>query len=165
MGDCDSSRGHPAKLGQPSRTVGADWAAGADEVLDQRTGPVGEVVGAILERDRHPIGAPRPAAVEAPAKELEGAEVDVVVEEAPHLGGRARALEGHAGDVDLHFGEHGATLRGHEAPPRRAVGHLPHSRGGADAEVLAGGNAAEPQLAADVLQSPVGGRPWGARSM
>ena len=142
----------PAGEARPAlRAVGADGAAGADEVLDHRAGPVGEVVGAILERDRDAVRAPWPAAMEAPAEELECAEVDVIVQEAAHPGGRARALEGLAGDVHLHLGELGAARRRDEAPARRAAGDLGEPSAGADAEPLAGGHAGEPQLSGDVL--------------
>ena len=80
----DSSRGQPAKLGQPSGLWVPVGAAGGEEVLDDRAGAVRVVVGAVAQRDRHSVRAPRPPAVEAAAEELEGAEVDVVVEEAAH---------------------------------------------------------------------------------
>ena len=48
---------------------------------------------------------------------------------------------------------------GDEAPARRAGGDLGEPAGGADAELLAGGHADEPQLSGDVAHSPVGGGP------
>ncbi len=82
----------PAGEARPAlRAVGAVRAARAEEVLGHRACPVGEVVGAVLQRGRDAVGAPRPAAMEAPAEEVEGAEVDVIVQESAHPGGRARA--------------------------------------------------------------------------
>ena len=150
----------PAGEARPAlRAVGAHRAARVEEVLDDRAGAVGEVVGAVAQRDRHPVGAPGPAAVEAPAEELEGAEVDVVVEEAAHLGRRARALERRAGDVDLDLGELRAALRGDEAPARAGGGDLDEPAEAVDAELLAGGDADQLQLAATSAHAPVGRRP------
>ena len=82
---CDSSRGQPAKVGQPSGLCVPTGVPLMMKFSDDRPGAVGEVVEAVLERDGHAVRAPGPAAVEAPAEELEGAEVDVVVDEAAHL--------------------------------------------------------------------------------
>ena len=80
----------PAGEARPSlRAVGAVGRAGGEEVLDDRGRAVGLVVGAVLQRHRHSVRAPRPPAVEAAAEELEGADVDVVVDEAAHARRRA----------------------------------------------------------------------------
>ena len=147
----------PAREARPAiGAVGAVRAARAEEVLGHRARPVGEVVGAVLQRGRDAVGAPRPAAMEAPAEEVEGAEVVVIVQEAAHPGGRARAPQGLARDVHLHLGEPGAARRRLEAPAGRARGDLGEPGAAADGELLAGGHAHEPQLSGNVAQFPVG---------
>ena len=108
-------RARPAgERGPAVGAVGADRAARGEEVLERGAGAVRLVVGAVPQGHRDAVGAPRPPAVEAAAEEVEGADVDVVVEEAAHRRARARARERRAGRVDLDLGERRAALRGDE---------------------------------------------------
>jgi hypothetical protein len=138
--------------------MGSDGTAGDEEVLGDRTGAVGLVVEAVAHRDRHPVGAPRTAAVEAAAEELEAAEVNVVVEEAVHGRRGALSLQRLASDVDVDLGERRTGLCRLERPARSGRRGLDDAAERADAKVLAGRDACEAKDAAHVGQAPVARR-------
>ena len=146
----------PAREARPSLgAVRAVGAAGGEEVLDDRACAVGVVVGAVAHRDRHSVRAPGTPAMEAAAEELEGAEVDVVVDEAAHARLRVGSLERLPGDVHLHLGEGRAALGGRERPAGVGRGDLDEPAQRSHAEVPPGGHVREPQRAAVVGDAPV----------
>ena len=86
----------------------------------------------------------------------------MVVEEAAHLGGRARSLDGRPGHVDLDLRELGAPLRGHEAEAvRGGAGHEAEPAGDPRCDALAGRERLEREASGSRIHGPVGGLPGG----
>ena len=108
-------RSRPAlERGPATVVVGADGAAGGDDVLQYRAGAVARVVGAVLERLGHAAGVPRAPTVHRAPQELEAHPVKVALQDARDLGVRSAPTGGRAAHVDLGVG----WRRGQ----RRAVG-------------------------------------------
>ena len=155
----------PALEARPSlRAVRARRAAGGQEVLYDRALAVRVVVGTVAQRHRHSVRAPGTSAMEAAAEELEGAHVDVGVDEAAHARLRVGSLERRPGDVHLHLGEGRAALGGRERPAGFGRGDLDESAQRPHAEVPPGPHVRKAQRAAVVGDSPVRRRARGGES-
>ena len=90
----------------------------------EATRPGQLVVGAVLERVRHAVRVPRPAAVHVTAEELEGHAVRVRVDVAAHLLVRRDAGVRVPGDVELGLGVVGAAAGQSRREGRARVGRV-----------------------------------------
>ncbi len=98
------------------RVVGGPRGTRGDGALERARHRV--VVGAVHQRVLRAVAVPGPAAVRAPAQELEGHHVHVEVDHAPGPAVGRRAPAGRAGRADLHLGIGRAALGGLEGEHR-----------------------------------------------